>query len=85
MKVIYSREFAKDFRKLPIEIQKLFRKQEALLKKNWKDSRLKVKKLIEHRLAFSFRVTRDYRVLFAFVESETILLANIGHRKDIYD
>lgn len=85
MKVIYSREFAKDFRKLPIEIQKLFQKQEVLLRKNWKDPRLKVKKLIEHRFAFSFRITRRYRVLFTFVELEVILLANIGHRKDIYD
>ena len=32
----------------------------------------------------SFRITRNYRVLFVFVQPETVLFATIGDRKDIY-
>ncbi len=37
-----------------------------------------------HPLTFSFRITRRYRVLFAFVEPGTALFATIGHRRDVY-
>jgi len=33
---------------------------------------------------FSFRITRQYRVLFTFVERNTVLFATIDHRKDAY-
>ena len=73
------------FKELPVEIQKLYRKQEILFKQNWKDPRLKVKKLIQRELVFSFRITRDYRVLFTFTETDMALFTKIGHRKDIYE
>jgi mRNA-degrading endonuclease RelE of RelBE toxin-antitoxin system len=85
MKVVYSKEFAKEFKKLPASIQRLYRKQEDIFKENWRDPRLKVKKLKDHPLPFSFRITRGYRVLFVFVESDAALFATIGHRKDVYD
>jgi mRNA-degrading endonuclease RelE of RelBE toxin-antitoxin system len=40
MNVVYSKEFAKEFKKLPASIQRLFRKQEDLFKENWRDPRL---------------------------------------------
>lgn len=85
MKIIYAKEFAKEFNKLPVNIQRLYRKQEEIFKKDWRDPRLKVKKLKDHPLPFSFRITRSYRVLFLFVESDTALFATIGNRKDVYD
>ncbi|OGZ65981.1 MAG: hypothetical protein A3C50_03085 [Candidatus Staskawiczbacteria bacterium RIFCSPHIGHO2_02_FULL_43_16] len=33
---------------------------------------------------FSFRITRDWRVLFKFIEDQTIQLLRIDHRKDVY-
>lgn len=84
MKVIYSDEFRKRFYKLPLEIQKLFRKQEIIFKNNWRNSHLQIKKLKGSSISFSFRITRNYRTLFVFVDQKTVLSATIGHRKDIY-
>lgn len=85
MKIIYAGEFVKAFKKLPVNVQKLYRKQESIFQKNWKDPRLHTKKLIGHASPFSFRVTREYRVLFSFIDKDTVLMATIGHRSQIYD
>jgi mRNA-degrading endonuclease RelE of RelBE toxin-antitoxin system len=85
MKIVYSRKFKKHFKDLPREIQKLYEKQEALFEKNWRDPRLKVKKLVQRELVFSFRITRGYRILFTFIKTDVVLFARIGHRKNIYD
>jgi hypothetical protein len=53
MKIVYAREFAKEFKKLPVGVQRLYRKQEDIFKENWRDPRLKVKKLKDHPLPFS--------------------------------
>ena len=74
MKILFSQEFRKNFRKFPIQIQNLYHKQEEIFEGNWKDSRLHTKKLRGDKIAFSFRITRQYRVLFV----------TIDHRKDIY-
>jgi mRNA-degrading endonuclease RelE of RelBE toxin-antitoxin system len=66
MKIIYAREFAKEFKQLPVSVQRLYRKQEDIFKEDWRDPRLKVKKLKDHPLPFSFRITRAYRVLSRF-------------------
>jgi mRNA-degrading endonuclease RelE of RelBE toxin-antitoxin system len=84
MNIIYTDEFRKRFKKLPINIQRLYRKQESIFKNDWRDSKLHTKKLIKHKLPFSFRITHSYRVLFAFVNNSAVLFATIGHRKNIY-
>ncbi len=33
---------------------------------------------------FSFRFTREYRVIFYFSDKATVRLLDVGHRKDIY-
>ena len=85
MRIIYADEFAKQLRKLPPDIQRLYRKQEEIFRLNWHDPRLHTKKLRGEPLTFSFRVTRAYRALFLFVEPGTALFATIGHRKDVYE
>jgi len=84
MNIVYAEEFRKQFHKLPSPIQKQFKIQEKRFKTDWRDSRLHCKKLKGSSTAFSFRVTRSWRVLFAFVDAETTLFATIGHRKDVY-
>ncbi|MDO8626682.1 MAG: hypothetical protein Q7K39_04520 [Candidatus Magasanikbacteria bacterium] len=84
MKILYAEEFYKRFHKLPLNIQDKFREQELFFKTSWRDPRLHTKKLKGETAAFSFRITREYRVLFMFVAPETALLATIGHRKDVY-
>ncbi len=84
MKIVYSGEFLKHYQKLPQEIHKLFHKQEIIFRDNWRDSRLHVKRLKEQPCPFSFRITRNYRVLFIFVEDSVVLFATIGHRSRSY-
>ncbi len=84
MKIIYAEEFWKRFHRLPLAIQRLYRQQEKRFKENWRDSRLHVKKLSDHPFPFSFRITRNYRALFSFVDVDTVLFGTIGNRKDIY-
>lgn len=84
MIIVYAKEFVKEFDKLPASVQQLYRKQESIFKKDWRDPRLQVKKLINHPFPFSIRITRAYRVLFIFVDVGTVLFATIGHRKDVY-
>ncbi|MBI3232183.1 MAG: hypothetical protein HYZ51_03845 [Candidatus Doudnabacteria bacterium] len=84
MNIVYAKEFVKEYKKLLSHIQKLFKKQETIFRKDWRDSRLQIKKLIDHPFPFSFRITRNYRVLFVFVEAETALFAASGDRKEVY-
>ena len=84
MNIHYSEEFRKHFYKLPKNAQRAYRTQEERFRKNWKDARLHVKKLSGRNIVFSFRVTRNYRVLFMIVEDNTIIFSAIGNRKDIY-
>lgn len=78
-----TRDFIDSFEKLPLEIKKLYRKQEAIFKVNWLDPRLHIKRNKELKGVYSFRITRRYRVLFYFQEDEAVFFS-IGHRKDIY-
>ncbi len=84
MKLLYADEFRKQSRKLPMDAQRLYQKQEIIFRQNWKDPRLHVKKLIDHPNAFSFRITRRWRVIFIFAAEDTALFLSIGHRKDVY-
>jgi mRNA-degrading endonuclease RelE of RelBE toxin-antitoxin system len=84
MTILYADEFKKQFKKLPKGAQVLYRKQETLFIANWRDPRLHTKKLSGHPLSFSFRATRQYRILFSFMNGDTVLFATIGNRKDVY-
>ena len=84
MRVLYADVFVKNFKRLPEAIQDTYHKQEKIFKINWRDPRLHTKKLHGEPVTFSFRITRAYRALFVFVKPDTVLLAAIGHRKDVY-
>ena len=64
MRIFYDADFDKALAKLPADIQRQYRKQEAIFRQNWRDPRLHIKKLINHPYPFSFRVTRSWRTLF---------------------
>jgi len=86
MIIHYTSLFLKGFKALPKPIQELAVKQESLFRDNPNDPRLHIKAL-KGRLKgiSSFRVTRSYRVLFAWKDKENVLLYEIGDRKFIYD
>jgi len=57
----------------------------VLLQQNPFDSKLHTKQLRGVLTGFySFRITRDWRVIFEFADPATIQLLRVAHRKDIY-
>lgn len=84
MKIFYAKTFIKEIKRLPEDIQVALLFQEDILKSNWRDPRLHTKKLHGKPIAFSFRITRSYRVLFYFRAFDELTLFAIAHRKDAY-
>lgn len=84
MEIIQTDDFERSLNKLPKEIQRLYFTQKSSFQKNWCDPRLHIKKVKILPHALSFRVTRNYRVLFYFQHAETAIFFDIDHRKDIY-
>lgn len=84
MKIIQTDDFDRKLEQLPNDIQTLYQKQVQNFLENWRDPRLHVKKVRELPHAFSFRITRRYRVFFFFHDITTAIFFTIDHRKDAY-
>ena len=84
MRIIQTPDFIKVFDKLPREIKQLHEIQADRFLNNWRDPRLHVKKVKDLKLAFSFRITRRYRVFFYFQNRETAIFFAVDHRRDAY-
>jgi len=85
MNVVYSRNFLKAVSHLPVQIQEKLDELLAILAEEPFHALLHTKQLAgELRESYSFRVTRDWRVIFEFETRDTIRLVAVGHRKDIY-
>lgn len=76
MRVEYSKQFLRAFKKLPNAVQNQYRKKERVFFKDHFDPQLKTHKL-QNSQYYSFSVTYKIRVIF-FIDVETIVLANIG-------
>jgi len=85
VQIIYSEHFLKSVKKLPAKIQNKLATKLELLQKNPFHPLLHTKPLTGPLFGFySFRITREWRVIFQFLEPEVIKLIEVGHRKDIY-
>lgn len=83
--IYYHRGFLKELKKLPKEIKIKYIDLEEIFKTNPLDPRLFSKKLAgKFKNHYSFRITREYRVIFNFVADQEVVFLQIGHRKDIY-
>ena len=83
--VIVTDEFEKQFRKLPKPVQKKALKQESLFRENPLHSSLHTEKLNpKDRELWSFRVDKNYRILFRFLNGEAVLFLAVGHHSWIY-
>ena len=85
VEIVYGNQFKKFAQNLP----KLQKEKLALLllilNENPFDQRLHSKSLRGPLEGFfSFRITRDWRVIFQFIDQNTIQLIVTMHRKDIY-
>lgn len=85
VRVIYDDDFTKDVRKLPKRAEEKLTDLLMLLRKNPFDPQLHTKRLKPplHKF-FGFRITRDYRVGFAFISPDTVKLLAADNRDQIY-
>jgi len=85
MRIVYSNDFLKSAKRLPKPIQKKLADSLEILQNNPFHPKIHTKPLVGRLKGFySFRITRDWRVIFIFLNSETISLIEVAHRKDIY-
>lgn len=85
MRIVYSDAFVKSAAKLPLDKQKKLDALMAICADNPFHSALHTKRLVGSLHGFlSFRISRDWRVLFQFNNPDTIQLLRVAHRKDIY-
>lgn len=81
----YTGKFFKYAKKLPVKQQTKLINLLDLLSKNPFNKKLHTKPLTGKLIGFySFRITREWRVIFKFMTSKNIQLIFTGHRKDIY-
>ena len=82
MKIIYSPKFTRRYKKLPKKIKGLIKKNEKIFLKDPFDKRLKTHKLSgKLKKLCSFSINYDYRIIFEFVNKDTIYLHSVGtHR-----
>ncbi|MDD4989746.1 MAG: type II toxin-antitoxin system RelE/ParE family toxin [Candidatus Pacebacteria bacterium] len=84
-RIIYTKSFLRSAKNLPLVIQKKLAKQLEVLTQNPFNPLLHSKPLVAELAGFySFRIIRDWRVIFCFINAEIIKLVDVAHRKDIY-
>jgi addiction module RelE/StbE family toxin len=85
MKIVYSKDFIKSVKRTPKQIQNKLADLVEILQQNPFHPKLHSKPLVGKLKGFySFSITRNWRLIFSFLDSETIFLIDIAHRKDIY-
>ncbi|HEC30603.1 MAG TPA: hypothetical protein ENI66_01145 [Candidatus Yonathbacteria bacterium] len=85
IRISYERNFLKNVAKLPVYQQDKLAILLPTLQSDPFHPSLHTKRLSQPLIGIlSFRITRDYRVTFRFLDEETIQLIDARHRKDIY-
>jgi len=83
--VNFKRDFRKSTKSLNAKQLEKLSYLIILLSKNPFHPELHTKNLSGYLLGlFSFRINREWRVLFKFLLPNEILIIKVGHRKDIY-
>ncbi|MBM3257773.1 MAG: type II toxin-antitoxin system mRNA interferase toxin, RelE/StbE family [Candidatus Nealsonbacteria bacterium] len=79
MKIIYSPQFLREYRSLPLDLKKKAEFKEKVFRKNPFDKRLKTHKLGGKLADFwSFSIDYRYRIIFEFKDEKTIIFHIIG-------
>jgi len=85
MQIGYGRNFLSSVKRLPKNVQIKLDQLLSVVAVNPYDHRLHTKKLHGHFIGcLSFRITRDWRVMFQFTSPNHLILLTAQHRRDIY-
>jgi mRNA-degrading endonuclease RelE of RelBE toxin-antitoxin system len=86
MEIILTREFEKRYEKLSLFIQKKAEKQTDLFSKNPFHPSLHTEKLNpKNKEVWSFRIDRQYRIFFRFLDANRVLFLTAGPHEWIYN
>ena len=77
MKLLFTKTFIRDYRRLPQQIQKATDKQLGLLLSNPQHPSLKTKKMQDPRDIWEGRISESYRFTFQ-IEGDTYVLRKVG-------
>jgi mRNA-degrading endonuclease RelE of RelBE toxin-antitoxin system len=77
MRLLFTKNFVRDYRKLPQEIQQAVDKQLEILLENARHSSLNVKKMNDPREIWEGRITGGYRFTFQ-IESDIYIMRKVG-------
>ena len=79
MKIIYSTKFAKEYKRLPLEVKKLAEKKETIFRKDPFEPSLKAHKLTgKLKEYYSFSIDYQYRIIFEFAEKNVVWFHSVG-------
>lgn len=85
MQIVYDDNFIKEAKKLPSAQQKKLASLLEILSENPFNPLLHTKRLSGQLAGYlSFRITKDWRVIFLFQDKETVAIISTKHRRDIY-
>lgn len=85
MNIVLGGKFVKSTKVLPPKLQKKLDHLVGFLEQNPYHPLLHTKELTGNMTGFwSFRITREWRVLFQFVSADIIHLLRVEHRRDVY-
>ena len=85
MRVVTAAEFDKRYERLPVSIQKKAEKQEKIFRSNPFHPSLHTEKLEpKNKELWSIRVDKSYRIIFRFINGNTVLFLTVGPHDWIY-
>jgi len=85
IEIVYSRRFLKSVKHLPLAQQKKLANLLVIFQEDPYHPFLHSKQLTGSLAGLlSFRITRDWRVIFQFLNPDKIQMLRAAHRKDIY-
>ena len=83
--IYYTEEFHRRYAELPLPIQKKAERRERVFRENPFHPSLRTEKLQPAEKEYwSFRVDRDYRIIFRFGEKNKVYFVTCGHHHWIY-
>ena len=85
MKIVTTAEFNKRYKRPAVLTQKKAEKQEKIFRKNPFHPSLHTEKLEpKNKELWSIRVDKSYRIIFRFIDGNTVLFLTIGPHDWIY-
>ncbi len=83
--VHYTPEFARRYRELPRTIQQKAERREVLFRSNPFHPSLRTEKLAPREKEYwSFRIDREYRIIFRFGDDHSVYFLTCGHHNWVY-